>query len=204
MAKMADAPVPRILVMDTGPLITLAVAESLDYLLYPAVPVIIPDAVLFEATRKGEALGAASITEWVQVHADRVNIVPTTLFEAYVGSLEFGLAKVPDLGERSALEVIGHTPFVGEHEVAILLTEDDQMIRGLTIPENERHRIIVVTTHDFLEGLERAQLINSVEAVYARADDGGRMASKRQSEKAAHDRAMAAVEAAMKTNGPKA
>ena len=200
---MAETQVPRILVMDTGPLITLAVAESLDYLLYPSVPVIIPDAVLFEATRKGEAIGAASITEWVQFHADRVNVVPTTLFETYVGSLELGLSRAPNLGEKAAFEVIGHTPFANENEIAILLSEDDQVIRGLTIPEGERHRIIVVTTHDFLEGLERAQLINSVEALYERADDGGRMASKRKTEKDARERALAAVEAALKTNGPK-
>jgi hypothetical protein len=29
----------RLIVMDTGPLITLAAADSLDYLLYPNVPV---------------------------------------------------------------------------------------------------------------------------------------------------------------------
>jgi hypothetical protein len=31
-------------VLDTGPLITLAAADSLDYLLYPNVLVVIPDA----------------------------------------------------------------------------------------------------------------------------------------------------------------
>jgi hypothetical protein len=36
----------RLIVMDTGKLITLAVAGSLDYLLYPGVPVFGPDAVL--------------------------------------------------------------------------------------------------------------------------------------------------------------
>ena len=43
--------------MDTGPLITLAAADSLDYLLYPAVPLYVPDAVLYEATRDSAALG---------------------------------------------------------------------------------------------------------------------------------------------------
>jgi hypothetical protein len=41
----------KLIVMDTGPLITLAAADSLDYLLYPNVPIYIPDAVLLEATR---------------------------------------------------------------------------------------------------------------------------------------------------------
>jgi hypothetical protein len=38
-------------VLDTAPLIILAAADSLDYLLYPNVPVVIPDAVFYEAMR---------------------------------------------------------------------------------------------------------------------------------------------------------
>jgi len=38
-----------LIVTDVSPLITLAVAKSLDYLLYPALPVIIPDAVIEQA-----------------------------------------------------------------------------------------------------------------------------------------------------------
>lgn len=37
----------KLIVTDTGPLITLAAADSLDYLLYPDAPVYIPDAVLY-------------------------------------------------------------------------------------------------------------------------------------------------------------
>ena len=40
----------KIFVVDTGPLITLAVARSLDYLLYVNADIVIPDAVLHEAT----------------------------------------------------------------------------------------------------------------------------------------------------------
>jgi hypothetical protein len=53
----------KLIVPDTGPLITLAAADGLDYLLYPGVPVCVPDAVLYEATVKGDALGAQSIAE---------------------------------------------------------------------------------------------------------------------------------------------
>ena len=40
----------KIFVVDTGPLITLAVAQSLDYLLFVEADVVVPDAVLHEAT----------------------------------------------------------------------------------------------------------------------------------------------------------
>jgi hypothetical protein len=38
-------PPASLFVLDTGPIITLAAADSLDYLLSPSVPVIIPNAV---------------------------------------------------------------------------------------------------------------------------------------------------------------
>jgi hypothetical protein len=57
-----SAPRVALFVVDTGPLITLAAADSLDYLLYPNVPIIIADAVFYEATRDGAKLGAQSIS----------------------------------------------------------------------------------------------------------------------------------------------
>jgi len=38
----------KLFVVDTGPLINLASAQSLDYLLYVNADVVIPDAVLYE------------------------------------------------------------------------------------------------------------------------------------------------------------
>ena len=88
--------------MDTGPLITLAVAESLDYLLYPGVPVYVPDAVLYEATRDGAALGAAEILEWVQLHTEQVHTLSTEVFFNYVQIRETHPGRrEKDLGERS-------------------------------------------------------------------------------------------------------
>ncbi len=72
---MADeALCAKLIVTDTGPLITFAAADSLDYRLYPDVPVYVPDAVLYEATVRSDALGAQSIAEWVQKHPGRVQV----------------------------------------------------------------------------------------------------------------------------------
>ncbi len=46
----------KLFVVDTGPLITLAAAQSLDYLLYVDADVVIPDAVLYEATHDAARL----------------------------------------------------------------------------------------------------------------------------------------------------
>ena len=52
-----------LIVTDTSPLFTLALAGSLDVLLRPGLPVRIPDAVYIEATRVHGAPGAEQIVE---------------------------------------------------------------------------------------------------------------------------------------------
>lgn len=58
MSAPVSGPQISLYVIYTGPLITLAAADSLDYLLYPHVLVVIPDAVFYEATRDTAKLGA--------------------------------------------------------------------------------------------------------------------------------------------------
>jgi len=184
----------KLIVPDTGPLITLAAADSLDYLLYPGVPVYVPDAVLYEATVRGDALGAQSIAEWVQGHSQRVFPLVTQTFADHLTMLETGLKTPRDLGERAAIEAIRHTLVLGKDERAIFITEDDRLLTGAyVILDQDRDRTISITTWDFLEGLEEAHRINSAEEVYRRAEDAGRLASRRAALAAAHERAIAAV-----------
>ena len=75
-----SAPRVALFVVDTGPLITLAAADSLDYLLYPNVPIIIADAVFYEATRDSGKLGAQSIIDWVKAHRAHVEIAITNTY----------------------------------------------------------------------------------------------------------------------------
>jgi hypothetical protein len=49
----------------------LAAAQRLDYLLYQALPVIILDAVFYEATRQIDKLGAQEILDWQRVNSAR-------------------------------------------------------------------------------------------------------------------------------------
>ena len=53
----------RLIVTDASPLIRLSAAGTLDYLLYAAAPVLIPDAVFHEATAASDKLGALQIIE---------------------------------------------------------------------------------------------------------------------------------------------
>jgi hypothetical protein len=101
-----------IIVTDAPPLITLAAARSLDYLLYPTLPVIIPDAVFHEATSAAGKLGAQEILDWYRHHTDLVRIEPTQTFQIEMLARENnpGLPPSHDLGERAAIEIVRSYP----------------------------------------------------------------------------------------------
>jgi hypothetical protein len=186
----------KLIVMDTGPLITLAAADSLDYLLYAGVDVFIPDAVLYEATRDSAALGAAEILSWAQKNSGQVHTVSTQVFFNYIESRAANPSRrEKDLGERAAIEAIHDGVHLGMDERAILITEDDRVLRRVLIVEAELTELMIpITTRDFLEGMESAKRINSADEVYRRAEDAGRLASKRIALADQHERSRAAVE----------
>jgi hypothetical protein len=189
----------RLIVMDTGPLITLAVADSLDYLLYPGVPVYLPDAVLYEATRD------SAILAWVHLRSEQVLTISTETFFNYVQSREANPGRrEKDLGERSALEAIHDGMHLAPDERAILISEDDRVLRRVLVTEAElTARMIPITTRDFLEGMEEAHRINSAEEVYRRAEDAGRLSSQRAALADQHEHARAAVEQLLRCSSGK-
>jgi hypothetical protein len=201
---VADDLDAKLIVMDNGPLITLAAAESLDYLLYPDVPVYVPDAVLYEATRDSLALGAAEILTWAQRNSQQVHTISTEVFFNYIESREANPARREKvLGERAAIEAIHDGIHLAPNERAILVTEDDRVLRRVLIVEAElTARMIPITTRDFLEGMEKAGRINSADEVYRRAEDAGRLASKRAALADQHERARQAVDKLLRRPTP--
>lgn len=160
-----------LIVSDVSPLITLAAAQRLDYLLYPRTPIIIPDAVFYEATRQIDKLGAQAIINWVRIHADSVRIEPTEAFKNEVVRISTqGGRMTRDLGERAAVEVIRDYP-MRDDDRAILLTDDRDVERVVVV---DRLRIIPLTTWDYLCQLEEAQRIQSADAVFEAARQAGR------------------------------
>lgn len=160
-----------ILVTDAPPLITLAAAKSLDYLLYPELPVIIPDAVYYEAAGFAEKLGAQAIIEWQRAHSDNVRIESTHAFADAVTLTTAVGSRIPkDLGERAAIELIRGYPF-GQGERALLLSDDRDVQRLIVVDPD---RLILLTTWDYLCQLEAAQRIQSAEAVMEAVRAAGR------------------------------
>jgi hypothetical protein len=161
----------RLIVIDAAPLITLAAAQSLDYLLYPDLPVLIPDAVFHEATAAAGKLGAQQIIDWYRAHMEAVRIEPTEIFQREMSFLEMQGGRLSrDLGERAALELIRTYP-LGRQERALLLS-DDRDAERLSIVDPEK--LILLTTWDYLRQLEEAQRIQSADAVMAAVREAGR------------------------------
>jgi len=167
----------KLFVVDTGPMITLAVAQSLEYLLYVDADVVIPDAVLHEATRDAARLGAQDIVDWVKAHRDRVEIAATKAYERY------DLARVaapgwrePDLGERAAVEVIEEPDRLRGFERGLLLCEETAVLKRVVV--RDRDRIVEISTLDFLRILEAEQRIQSAEQVFELAEQAGRSPSR--------------------------
>lgn len=195
-----------LVVFDTGPLITLAAADSLDYLNLLNAPVLIPDAVFYEATAKHGALGAQDITAWVQENSDTVRLIPTAVF-GLAQSLRANVTLTEqerrgitrNLGERAALEVIGTQLDRSElGNRGLLVLEDNNAARAARLePE-----VIPVTTMDFLKTLEAEGRINSADAVLERAENAGRYIARQELLQADHERGMAALRQVMKVLPP--
>ena len=167
----------KLFVVDTGPLITLAVAQSLDYLLYVNADVVIPDAVLHEATADAARLGAEDIIDWVKAHRNRIEIAPTKVYQIFdAARLAIPGLREPDLGERAAVEVIEEPSRLLGDERGLLLCEETAILRRVVV--RDRRRIVELSTLDFLRLLEAEHLIQSAEQVFELAANAGRTRSR--------------------------
>lgn len=163
--------------VDTGPLITLAVANSLDYLLYVDADVVIPDAVLHEATRDASRLGVQDIIDWVKAHRAHVEIAPTKAYEVYdAARVTMPNLREPDLGEKAAVEVIEEPDRLQGDERGVLLCEETAVLRRVVV--RDRTRIVELSTLDFLRILEAEQRIQSADQVFELAEKAGRFPSR--------------------------
>jgi hypothetical protein len=167
----------KLFVVDTGPLITLAAAGSLDYLLFVNVDVIIPDAVLHEATFDAARLGAQDIIEWMKDHRSHIEIAPTRTYAVFdAARATIPTLREPDLGERAAVEVIEEPDRLIGQERGLLLCEESAVLRRVVV--RDRARIVELSTLDFLKILEAEHRIQSADEVFRFAARAGRSPSR--------------------------
>jgi hypothetical protein len=160
-----------LIVPDYSPLITLAAARSLDLLLKPGMPVLVPDGVHWETVRFPGKLGAEDIVSWLQRTAPTVRIEATQEFADAQILIEAGRKRIKGLGERCALEVANLQASRHPEMRSILLYEDSDVL-GMRIINPKR--VDTLTTADFLFALEEARLIQSADHILDRAVEAGR------------------------------
>ena len=177
---MTSPPRLAIFIVDTGPLITLAAAGALDYLLYvEGADIVIPDAVLYEATHDASRLGAADILNWATERRERVEFAPTqtySLFDAARRVLPG--ARQPNLGEQAAVEVIEQPGRLGPGERGVLLCEESAVLKRISVLDPDQ--IVAISTMDLLRTLELEGRIQSADAVRGWALETGRVASEKE------------------------
>lgn len=158
------------IVTDTSPLFTLVLADALDTLLRPGLPVSIPDAVYFEATRVHGAPGADQIVGWINANLDVVRLIPTDIGIDQQRRLEEGRS-IRGLGEQAALETLERFLRSDPTAEALLLFEDSDVAKRRAIFDE---RVSLISTGDFLRELEAASLIQSADFVLDQAAARGR------------------------------
>ena len=97
-----------IIVADPRPLLTLAVAYALDALLVHRLPVVVPDMVLFEATRDISMPGAEAVANWIRANEpDLVCVARTVVFAEFEVLAQFNAStKTKGRCEQAASEVL--------------------------------------------------------------------------------------------------
>jgi hypothetical protein len=191
----------KLFVVDTGPLITLAAARSLDYLLFVEADVVIPDAVLHEATRDAARLGAQDIVDWVKGRHGRVEIAATKAYERYdLARMAAPQLRESDLGERAAVEVIEEPDRLQGKERGLLLCEETAVLRRVVVRDKER--IVEISTLDFLRILEAERRIQSAEQVFELAANAGRSVSRVEKLNARDEATRAAIQGLVRRRDP--
>ena len=163
-------PAFSLIVTDASPLITLALAGSLDALLRADLPVSIPDAVYIEATRVPGAPGAGQIVDWINDHLAQVRIVPTDVGIDQQRRLEEHRT-IRGLGEQAAMEALERFLRGAAESRALLLFEDSDVSKRRALIDE---RVSLITTGDFLRELEAAGYIQSADHVLDEAARNGR------------------------------
>lgn len=158
-----------LIVTDASPLITLAVASALDTLLLLRQRVIVPDMVRHEIVRHPEKPGASEVMEWIRAHGpDAVVVGSTAEYEEFLILQKANPnIKIRNRGELAAAEILTHA-LDQKIDAAILLFEDSDIRKPnflIRLPDN----VLVMSTSEFLAGLESAKLIKSAHTILAKA-----------------------------------
>ena len=160
-----------LIVTDSGPLITLAVANALDVMFLPGLPVIVPDMVRNEVIADLSKPGAVLVAEWMRLNSpEKLTIGPTEVFEEYMLLRSINPnTKSKNRGEQATAEILSRE--LDQKESGAVLLFEDAAVRKVTYLTRLPDRVVVTSTSEFLFGLESRRLINDAQGILMRAVD---------------------------------
>lgn len=178
MSFHRDPPMPvTLVIVDTGPLISLAVIDRLDLLQFFGRPVFITDVVRDECVRDLSKPGAQRLKDWFELTGHNqtqvVSLIETPFGEAYRRAQAMEAEGVEDatkdFGEYSAHWVLSHLKGLlkklhlneGDH-IGLFLAEDKKFFFE---PGQRPPRTHFLITRSFLQSLENVGLIPSAKSL---------------------------------------
>ena len=158
-----------LIVTDSGPLITLAIAGSLDVLFLPNLPVIVPDMVRHEVIQDLSKPGAALVAEWIRLNDPlRLTVGPTEVFEEFMLLKSMNPAtKTKNRGEQAAAEVLGRQ--LESQDFGAVLLFEDSAVRKTNFLTRLPDCVVVTSTSEFLFGLESRGLLQDAQSILDQA-----------------------------------
>ena len=158
-----------LIVTDSGPLITLAIAGSLDVLFLPNLPVIVPDMVRHEVIQDLSKPGAALVAEWIRLNDPlRLTVGSTEVFEEFMLLKSMNPAtKTKNRGEQAAAEVLGRQ--LESQDFGAVLLFEDSAVRKTNFLTRLPDCVVVASTSEFLFGLESRGLLQDAQFILDQA-----------------------------------
>ena len=158
-----------LIVTDSGPLITLAIAGSLDVLFLPNLPVIVPDMVRHEVIQDLSKPGAALVAEWIRLNDPlRLTVGSTEVFEEFMLLKSMNPAtKTKNRGEQAAAEILGRQ--LESQDFGAVLLFEDSAVRKTNFLTRLPDCVVVASTSEFLFGLESRGLLQDAQSILDQA-----------------------------------
>lgn len=178
MTTYRRIPVTLVLV-DTGPLITLAACNRLELLDVFSKPIRIVDVVRAECLRHPDRVGAAALASWFEnIDGKHIDIVTTPFLDDWIDAVEHekaGDTATPSkqIGDAAIAYVLsGLARQKTSQEIVLLLLEDSALGDGVI--KNIHPQVFALSTRAFLTVLENYGIIPSAAAILLDVAAAGR------------------------------
>ncbi len=150
---------------DSGPLISLGIANHLGLLLRLGLPLFLVDEVFRECTRDLSKPGALAIKDFVSQNPENVQIVQTFVGEMAERVRKEGGSPGRGLNESSIADFFANMDrFIDSEDSVLIIFEDSDIHRINVVLRGNVH---LLSTWGLLKGLESAGIISSSEDVWA-------------------------------------